>query len=99
MYHLYPYRLTPGRCGSAIDESFGEAFVNPARLRALDRFLTCDCPLCPAVRHVVKWGVAANTTVKSAVLSFAESVGLTVCVPPPLYCTNDGVMVISKRLD
>ena len=42
---------------------------------------------------VVAGGVAANKTVKAAVNQVAESFGLTVCAPPPLYCTDNGVMI------
>lgn len=46
------------------------------------------------LKHVVvAGGVAANKTVKAAVNEVAESFGLTVCAPPPLYCTDNGVMI------
>ena len=51
-------------------------------------------PLAPLVKHVViAGGVAANSTVKSTVLNVANEFGLTVCAPPPKYCTDNGVMV------
>ena len=46
------------------------------------------------LRHVVvAGGVAANQTVKASVSTVAESFGLTVCVPPPVYCADNGVMI------
>ena len=46
------------------------------------------------MKHVVvAGGVAANKTVKKAVTQVAESFGLTVCAPPPVYCTDNGVMI------
>lgn len=46
------------------------------------------------LKHVVvAGGVAANKTVKAAVTAVADSFGLTVCAPPPVYCTDNGVMV------
>lgn len=53
-------------------------------------------PLLPegAMRHIViAGGVAANRTVRASVVAVAESFGLTVCAPPPVYCTDNGVMV------
>ena len=67
--------------------------------RALQITLTgtdTDAPLLEPgkMKHVViAGGVAANKTVNSAVVAVAESFGLTVCVPPPVYCTDNGVMV------
>jgi N6-L-threonylcarbamoyladenine synthase len=46
------------------------------------------------LKHVVvAGGVAANKTVNAAVRAVADSFGLTVCAPPPVYCTDNGVMV------
>jgi len=42
---------------------------------------------------VVAGGVASNKTVKAAVQAVADSFGLTLCAPPPAYCTDNGVMV------
>lgn len=56
----------------------------------------CNPPLVEPhlMKHlVVAGGVASNRTVKAAVLAVAESFGLTLCVPPPVYCTDNGVMV------
>jgi N6-L-threonylcarbamoyladenine synthase len=51
-------------------------------------------PLLSGVKHIViAGGVAANKTVGNAVVAVAESFGLKVCVPPPKYCTDNGVMV------
>jgi len=51
-------------------------------------------PLVSRMKHVVvAGGVAANKTVRKSVIDVAESFGLTVCVPPPVYCTDNGVMV------
>ena len=53
-----------------------------------------DGPLVSDMKHIViAGGVAANQTVRKAVVSVAESFGLIVCVPPPKYCTDNGVMV------
>jgi N6-L-threonylcarbamoyladenine synthase len=65
--------------------------------RALNIALVGDennSPLVENMRHVViAGGVAANKTVKLAVTEVAQSFGLTVCVPPPIYCTDNGVMI------
>ena len=51
-------------------------------------------PLMSGIKHIViAGGVAANKTVGNAVVAVAESFGLKVCVPPPKYCTDNGVMV------
>jgi tRNA threonylcarbamoyl adenosine modification protein TsaD len=51
-------------------------------------------PLVDGMKHIViAGGVAANRTVRKAVVRVAEEFGLTVCVPPPVYCTDNGVMV------
>jgi tRNA A37 threonylcarbamoyltransferase TsaD len=51
-------------------------------------------PLMSNVKHIViAGGVAANQTVRRAVVDVAQSFALTVCVPPAKYCTDNGVMV------
>ena len=65
--------------------------------RALNIALVGDAdnsPLVENMRHVViAGGVAANNTVKLAVTEVAQAFGLTVCAPPPKYCTDNGVMI------
>ena len=67
--------------------------------RALNICLTGDESTPPLVdpslmKHiVVAGGVASNNTVKAAVTAVADSFGLTLCAPPPAYCTDNGVMV------
>ena len=66
--------------------------------RALTIVLVGDDQTPPLIdkglRHVVvAGGVAANKTVRTTVVAVAESFGLIVCAPPPVYCTDNGVMV------
>ena len=42
---------------------------------------------------VVAGGVAANATVRATLLSVAEEAGLPLVLPPPRWCTDNGVMV------
>jgi hypothetical protein len=42
---------------------------------------------------VVAGGVAANATVRATLGSVAEEAGLPLVLPPPRWCTDNGVMV------
>jgi hypothetical protein len=48
----------------------------------------------PQLRHlVVAGGVAVNKTVRASLAKLAEEQGLELVVPPPQWCTDNGVMV------
>jgi len=48
----------------------------------------------PDIRHfVVAGGVAANSELRSALELVTGSAGLTLVCPPPLLCTDNGIMV------
>ena len=54
----------------------------------------------PALKHfVVAGGVAANAQVRSSLTEVAEEAGLELVCPPPLLCTDNGVMVAWAGLE
>lgn len=57
-------------------------------------FLTIKYMLCTSHSHlVVAGGVACNQHIRGALLQLAAREGLELVLPPPKWCTDNGVMV------